>query len=261
MRPLLTEAQRDFYQTNGFVEIDNLLTSAEVAALTHAMDEAMNAAGPIDRAIRSATDGPYYRVLNQKVNAWRDHGGIAQFSCAAPLAEMARELAGVEGIRLFHDHILWKMPGDSKPTPWHQDMPFWPLDEHRALSFWITVDDVDETNGCMMFVPKSQAAGKLKAISLVEPEDLMEYAKEAGIVPEKPIIARLRAGSCTVHSGLTFHYAHANHTANPRRVLALIYIPDGTITLGARMSSLMAPASPPVRRFGVVCFRSWPNRG
>ncbi|MCL5972222.1 MAG: phytanoyl-CoA dioxygenase family protein [Firmicutes bacterium] len=232
MRPLLTEAQRDFYHTNGFVEIDNLLTPEEIEALTFAMDEAMNADGPVDRAIRSASDGPYYRVLNQKVNAWRDHGGIAQFSCSATLARMASELAEVDGVRLFHDHILWKMPGDSKPTPWHQDMPFWPLDNPRALSFWITVDDVDETNGCMMFVPKSKAAGKLKAISLVEPEDLMEYAKKAGVVPEQPIIARLRAGSCTVHSGLTFHYAHANRTDYPRRVLALIYIPDGTVYTG-----------------------------
>lgn len=228
MRATLTEDQRKFYQANGFVKIDNVLTPAEVGALTTAMDEAMNAGGPVGRAIRSASDGPYYRVLNQKVNAWRDHGGIAQFSCAATLAEMARELAGVDGVRLFHDHILWKMPGDSRPTPWHQDLPFWPLEDARALSFWITVDDVDETNGCMMFVPKSQEAGKLKAISLVEPEDLMEYAKEAGMAPEKPIIARLRAGSCTVHSGLTFHYAYANRTDHPRRVLALIYIPDGT---------------------------------
>jgi hypothetical protein len=27
---------------------------------------------------------------------------------------------------------------------------------------------------------------------------------------------------------LTFHYAHANRTDKPRRVLAVIYMPDGT---------------------------------
>jgi len=228
----LTEAEIAFYQTNGFLSIPDLLSPAEVARLAEAMEESMREESYQSRASHGASQGPYYRVLNQKVNAWRDHGGIAQFSCAEPLADMAKTLAGVGGIRLFHDHILWKMPGDSKPTPWHQDMPFWPLEAPKALSFWITVDDVDETNGCMMFVPKSQEAGKLKAISLVEPEDLFLYAKRAGVQTERPIIARLRAGSATVHSGLTFHYAHANQTERPRRVLALIYIPADTVYTG-----------------------------
>ncbi len=124
------------------------------------------------------------------------------------------------------------MPGDSKPTPWHQDLPYWPMETPQALSFWIPVDDVDEHNGAMMFVPRSQSAGKLKAINLVDPEDLMTYARQAGLVPERPLIARLRAGSITAHSGLTFHYAHANHGMRPRRVLAIIYMPDGTIYTG-----------------------------
>ena len=38
----------------------------------------------------------------------------------------------------------------------------------------------------------------------------------------------LKAGSLTFHNGLCFHYAHANHSDQPRRVLALIYFPDGT---------------------------------
>lgn len=234
MKSQVTDAERAFYAANGFLEIDDLLTPSEVKALATAMEEAMQASDAASRAIPSAADGPYYRVLNQKVNVWRDHGGIAQFSCAAALANIARTLSGADGVRLFHDHLLWKMPGDSKATPWHQDLPFWPLDNPRALSIWIPVDDVDETNGCMMFVPKSQKAGQLKAISLVEPEDLFEYARAAGVTSEKPLIARLRAGSSTVHSGLTFHYAHANQTDRPRRALALIYLPEGTQYNGRR---------------------------
>lgn len=232
MRSTVTEEERAFYQTNGFVQLNDVLSAEEVARLAGAMDEAMTEAREDDRSVHSAKAGPYYRVLNQKVNVWRDHAGVAQVTCAASLAGLARQLAGVSGVRLFHDHLLWKMPGDSKPTPWHQDLPYWPMEAPTTLSFWIPVDDVDEHNGAMMFVPKSQTAGKLKAISLVEPEDLMAYAREAGVTPERPLIARLRAGSLTAHSGLTFHYAHANQSARPRRVLAIIYMPDGTVYTG-----------------------------
>ncbi|WP_442956048.1 phytanoyl-CoA dioxygenase family protein [Paenibacillus sp. MMO-177] len=57
-------------------------------------------------------------------------------------------MSGASGLRLFHDHALLKMPQDSKPTPWHQDLPYWPMNEPGALSIWIALDDVDEHNGC-----------------------------------------------------------------------------------------------------------------
>ena len=38
------------------------------------------------------------------------------------LAEIARRLAQTPRIRLWHDHALIKMPGDSKESAWHQDL-------------------------------------------------------------------------------------------------------------------------------------------
>ena len=227
---LLTEEQIGFYRENGFLQVDDVLSPAEVAELAAYMEEAMEEEA--QRSVGREKGGAYYRVLNQKVNTWRDHLGMARYSASPRFAEMARLLTGADGVRLFHDHILWKMPGDSKPTPWHQDMPYWPMEQPQALSIWITVDDVDENNGCMMFVPRSQRAGKLKEISLTEPADIFEYARGTGAGDERPVIARLRAGSCTFHCGLTFHYAHANRTDRIRRVLAIIFMPDGTVYTG-----------------------------
>jgi ectoine hydroxylase-related dioxygenase (phytanoyl-CoA dioxygenase family) len=90
------------------------------------------------------------------------------------------------------------------------------------------LDDVDEQNGCMMFLPKSHKVGQLKPINLAEPEDLFEYAKESGLHDKKPVVVRMKAGSCTFHNGLTFHYAFANQTNKPRRAFVMIFMPDGT---------------------------------
>ncbi|RKN80689.1 phytanoyl-CoA dioxygenase family protein [Paenibacillus ginsengarvi] len=224
---LLSEQQIQFYRENGFVQIDNVLTPEELAELREYLDEAMT-----DEDGNSfATDkqgGSYYRVLNQKVNTWRDHGGMAKYVLHPRFAELARRLTGASAIRLFHDHALFKMPGDSKPTPWHQDMPYWPMNEKGALSIWITLDDVDENNGCMMFVPGSFKAGKLKGINFLDPQNINDYVEDPEIAATQPVIVRMKAGSCTFHDGLTFHYAHSNKTDKPRRVLAIIYMPDGT---------------------------------
>ena len=108
----------------------------------------------------------------------------------------------------------------SKHTPWHQDLVYWPMNEPGALSAWIPVDDVDENNGCMKFVPGSHKLGKLTGIDLVNPQDIFEFTEGTDVSEKRAVIVPLKKGSCTFHHGLTFHYAHANKTDKPRRVFS-----------------------------------------
>src|SRR5438270_5401013 len=128
------------------------------------------------------------------------------------------------------------MPGDSKPSAWHQDLPYWPMQEAGALSCWMALDDVAEANGCMAFVPGSHLFGRLEPIRLTDPQDLF------GLVPQKVrgerelrgVFQPMPAGSCTFHNGLTFHYAGPNTTERPRRAMITIYMPDSIHYTGAR---------------------------
>lgn len=239
MGPTISEDKITFYRHNGFVQIDNVLTNDELNELRGALEEVLTKPAQQSKQTSESKD-LYYRVLNQRVNTWRDHGVMARYAFHARFAELAKVLSGVQGVRFFHDHALLKMPGDSKPTPWHQDLPYWPMKLEDGpvwggpLSIWIALDDVDENNGCMMFVPTSHTIGKLTGIDLVQPQDLFAYAKDTDVTTKQPVIVRMKAGSCTFHNGLTFHYAHANVTDKPRRVLAIIYMPDGTIFTGAK---------------------------
>lgn len=223
----ITEDDVRFYNENGFVKIDNILNSDEVTELTNFIEEAMTETD-INSVSTDSKGGNYYRVLNQKVNVWRDHGGMARYTFHPNISNAALKLSGANGIRLFHDHALWKMPQDSKPTPWHQDTPFWPMNEPGALSAWIPLDDVDEENGCMMFVPGSHKIGKLNGIDLVHPQNIFDEVRGSELEKTRPVKVPLKKGSCTFHNGLTFHYAFANQTDRPRRVLAIIFMPDGT---------------------------------
>lgn len=58
-----------------------------------------------------------------------------------------------------------------------------------------------------MFVPQSHKLGKLKAIDLAEPEDIFSLVNREGTSDsQKPVIVRMKAGSYTLHDGLTFHF-------------------------------------------------------
>lgn len=233
MNNQLTEEQINYYQENGFVQVDGILNEDELEELREYVDEVMEVENGI--SLQKPKDGGYYKVLNQRVNAWRDHGGICKYDFHPGLAEMARKLMGSDGVRFFHDHVLYKMPGDRNITPWHQDSPAWPMSEDGALSIWIALDDVDETNGCMQFIPKSRNVGKRVGNDFVNPQSFSEYAEGTDLKEDTAVICRVKAGGATFHDGLTFHYAFANETDKPRRVLAIIYMPDGT-TFGGRKS-------------------------
>lgn len=222
---MVTDAQAAFYQENGFVQVDNVLTPLELAAMQREIDR-IYARG--EGGIHTGANSAYAKVLDQRVNIWRDNPVVRAFVMMPRFAEMARRLAGVSGVRLWHDQALLKQPEDSRPTPWHQDLPYWPMNESGALSMWMALDDVDEHNGAMSFIPGSQRVGALPGINLVDPQDIFAMVPKGELAGTKPVTARMRAGSCTFHNGLCFHYAGANTTDRPRRAMVVIYMPDGT---------------------------------
>ena len=221
----LTDEQIAFYRENGFVKLPNVLSPAEVETARAALAEALEV--PLSEEMDRSDRGEYSRIFVQKVNLWRAHAGIRELVCHPRIAEIARRLAGAAGIRLWHDHALIKMPGDSKETPWHQDLPYWPMHEAGPLSCWLALDDVDERNGCMRFVAGSQKYGQLEPIRLANPQSIFDQTPDLSEATAPIVSVPLQAGSCTFHNGNTFHYAPANRSDRPRRAMVTIYMPDG----------------------------------
>jgi hypothetical protein len=56
------------------------------------------------------------------------------------IGKMAAELAGVDGMRVWHDQALIKQ-AYGNPTGWHLDNPYWSFSSRDAISIWIALDD------------------------------------------------------------------------------------------------------------------------
>ncbi len=220
----LSEKQIESYQHDGYIQLHDVLTAEELRRIRAAVDEVTEA--NIQR--RQAEAGglrDYDRVFLQMVNLWRVHDTIREYVFSPKLAGIARRLARTPRVRLWHDHALVKLPGDSKPSPWHQDLPYWPMNESGSLSCWMALDDVSVQNGCMQFIPGSHLWGSLPPINLSNPQDIFQYVPDKEKV--EPKVMAMSAGSCTFHNGLTFHYASSNQTDRPRRAMITIYMPEG----------------------------------
>lgn len=228
----------DFFRANGYVRFDGVLTGDEVEAMRAALDRAMEAKRGYHRDLAGGGD----KIL-QMLNLWEQDDVFEAYSTSPRLAHIARRLTGSQTVRLFHDQALVKKPGPSAASPWHQDQPYWPSKEPGMLSCWMALDDVTVDRGAMQFIPGSHAWGEFDPISfegdgpalreLVSPEQEAQW---------HPVPVELKAGDCTWHHGLTFHYTRPNTTEHIRRAIVTIYIPDGiTYAADEKMEHPLTP--------------------
>lgn len=98
-----------------------------------------------------ASPGPYFaeNVTNAAQGSfWDDYCNwtripeFRQFLEESDMARLAAEAMGSWTAQLFHDHVLVKEPGTGKPTPWHQDAPYYFVEGTQTVSFWLPLDPV-----------------------------------------------------------------------------------------------------------------------
>ncbi len=223
----LTEEQIQFFRENGYLTLRGVFTEEEMAELREAAEALRNQR--LDPQIEiSQNDPEYEKIFVQKVNLWRIDERMRKFALHPRLGKIAAQLAGAT-MRIWHDHLLAKMPGDSKPTAWHQDIPYWPHTVGNQLGVWIPLYDVDEQSGCLGVIPRSHKLGLLPAHDFRELADVFQYLPES---MRTPVWLPLKAGDCSVHHGLTLHGANANRSNRPRVAFAIFYMPDGTCYTG-----------------------------
>ncbi len=240
MKYEIAKEQIDFYRENGFVIIENFLNADELALWHEAVDEAVqkrNGNKLPDRAKvygeGDDKDADYYdNVFDQLLNLWMDNEKMRKIMLDERLGQMAATLAGVDGIRIWHDQALIKRPW-ANPTSFHLDTPYWSFSDRRALSIWVALDDATLENGCLFFIPGSHKTTKLSLAGIGKNiGDIFKAYPE--FKSSKPFAAIMKEGSCSFHNGLTIHGAHANMTPGFRRAMTCAYMPDGNVFNGTQ---------------------------
>jgi phytanoyl-CoA hydroxylase len=225
----LTEEHIRFYEENGYIKLDNVIDSGEVEVLRRALAQAVEDKEKYHFNLGPRTDEGYAKVFLQMVNLWERYPVLEDYIHNIRVAEIARKLTRSKAVRLWHDQALIKYPKDSKATAWHQDTVYWPMNEAGGMSCWMALDDVTVKKGCMWFLPGSHKLGPLDPVDLgVADEESLLRALPPSMKEVRPVVMEMKAGSCTFHHGLTFHYAGPNVTDGPRRAMVTIFMPAGT---------------------------------
>jgi phytanoyl-CoA hydroxylase len=254
MRTELTPDEIGFYRENGFLTVPDFLDADELAAWREAVDEAVDTRGDAVFAGPTALDDEassrepteeekeeaayYAKVFTQRVNLWQSSEKMHALMLDSRLGHVAADLAGVDGIRIWHDQALIKPPYATF-TAYHLDQPYWSFTSPDSITVWVALDDATFENGCLYYLPGSHKAQKY---------DNVEIGKDIGalfdVYPEwraiDPVACPVPAGGACFHNGLTAHGAGANLTHRQRRAMTCAYMPDGCTFNG--IANVLPPA-------------------
>ncbi|RZJ83327.1 MAG: phytanoyl-CoA dioxygenase family protein [Chryseobacterium sp.] len=235
MKTQLSQSQIAKYRKDGFLLVEDFLNQKELEIWRNAVTEAVSERGgrklPEQETKTGEDDGinkeaDYFgKVFDQMLNLWQTNEKVKDLMFNPLLGKMAAELAGCDGVRIWHDQALIKRPW-ANPTSWHLDTPFWSFSDRRALSIWIALDDATHENGCLYFIPASY-----HSIGFENPGIGKNMDSIFQIYPEfatkTSVAVPMKAGSCSFHNGLTIHGAGANMTSGFRKAITCAYMPDG----------------------------------
>ncbi len=219
----ITDEQRSHFQRDGFILLRNVLDPALVEQYRLAIHAVVE-----DVARSRDTQGritDYSAMFTQVTNVWKLAEAAREFVHAERFARIAADLMGVNGVRLYHDQALVKEPG-GKPTPWHQDQYYWPLDTDNTVTMWMPLVNVEPKMGTMTFVPGSHRDTSFRRMEISDSSQ--QYFEE--IVRQRGVLVpsfSLNAGDATFHTGWTLHSAHRNTSNHRREVMTVIYFADG----------------------------------
>lgn len=138
MHQLLTQEHIDTYQRDGVVLIKGLFKD-NVDSIRSGIEHNMKEPGPY--ASENLKDGEGGRFFDDYCN-WTRIPEFERVIRTSSAAEVAADLMGSNRVQVFHDHVLVKEPGTSKPTPWHQDAPYYFVSGQQNISFWSPMDVV-----------------------------------------------------------------------------------------------------------------------
>lgn len=225
----LTSSQIADYQRDGFIKLQQVITGDELTAMRDAVAAAVRQESAQEDPAREKSS--YEQIFIQKVNLWTRHDAVKPFILHPRFATLATQLSGRK-LRLWHDQALFKEPHTGAKTPWHQDTHYWPHTQKKdQLTIWIALRDATIHNGCMSFIPGTHLLTDIEPVNLGDPQELYDVAPQTKGI--KPVTCELKAGDCTFHNGLTFHYAGPNRSDTMREAMAIIYMPDDTTYNGA----------------------------
>jgi hypothetical protein len=215
------------FATDGFAVIPSLFDPAETIEVRESLDRLFSEYNRLPASHAYDLDGRPNGAGAGKIPAIRDALRLApQLRSTRGVASAvvwAERLMG-PGVEVLWDAAIYKPPGESSETPWHQDEGVYRLLNKRRprwmVYFWVALNDVDAASGAIRFLPGSHR-GPLRAHAWRNGDSKSSTVVVGPIDVSGAVTCALAPGDATVHHSRTMHGSGDNLSGRCRKAWIL----------------------------------------
>jgi ectoine hydroxylase-related dioxygenase (phytanoyl-CoA dioxygenase family) len=221
MPKLLSEAQVQGYERDGYVSPIDVLSAAEVKEFRQDLEGWEKQRG---QAIDFPEKSKSYLLFN-----WAD-----QLVHHPKILDAVEDVIGPD-ILVYHSTLFLKEANTPAYVRWHQDSPYFYLSPHLHVTAWVALSDASIAAGCMQVLPGSHQWGVFEHDDKPEPMNMIRRGQgisdrfdntQGTFIPVGP-------GQMSLHHTDLVHASGGNTTNDRRLGFAISYIPAHVKPVGA----------------------------
>ena len=238
---------QDDFDRQGFAVVRDLAPPDLVASLGAVYDRMLSGDVACPGDDRQLGD-----VTRQIMHPHKHHPLCADNAAITAARELSKGFLRTDAPAFFFSMLIHKPPRHPHETPWHQDVsyleqPMTPpgivCERPVIAQFWLALDDVDETMGCMEFVPGEHRKPMPRhRIASGDPEEEGRLLTTDDPALAYDLAAAVRcpvpAGSATVHDYAAPHRTGPNTSDRHRRAFIFSFVnQDAFDALGVKVAA------------------------
>lgn len=218
---MLSQEQREFYETNGYLKVEQVVTPQELAELQAVTDGLIDASREITQSDEvydlDRGHGPQEPRLTRIKLPHKRHAIYDRILKQSKVTDVLTDLLGPDTF-LNTSKLNTKAPGGGAAVEWHQDWAFYPATNDSLLAFGLMLRDVTPDNGPLLVIPGSHKGPVLSHhaggvfCGAVNPDD-PQFERD------KAVTLTGRAGDMTVHHVRILHGSAPNVSDRARQIL------------------------------------------
>lgn len=227
---MLTQEQIDFYHTNGYIVVENVISAEDIADLRKITDDFVEKSREVtehtnvfDLEPGHTPEAPQLRRLKNPVVLHPIYDRMLRHDY---ILDSVAQLVG-PNVRYDTSKLNMKSAGFGSPVEWHQDYAFASaVTNDDMLSVGLALDDMTQENGCLLFIPGSH---KGPIYDHHQNDVFVGGITDPNFRPDNAVPIEVKAGGITIHHTRTLHGSAPNLSGQSRRLLLLQYSAADTL--------------------------------
>ncbi len=219
---MITDEKIDQYNRDGFVFIENALTTNQLEAMQLATAKLIKRSAAITESneqydLDAGHTATSPRLTRIKLPHLLDPI-FQEVLKSEQILGLIRPLLNTDNIRLHTSKLNTKEPDGGQAVEWHQDWAFYPHTNDDLLAIGILLEDVDEENGPLQVIAGTHQGPVLDHSSngvfcgAIDPSDALFDKNRAVSLTGK-------AGSLSIHHVRALHGSAPNNSDRARKIL------------------------------------------